>query len=228
MRHDWVGISLWGPPINGSANSKNVLGFATYSPRSPIGSTAGALARDTGGIALYHDGRVFMRDGRDRPRRPEPMTKINLEAAKATMGAIDLDPASSAEANETVEAEKFYTKEDNGLQLPWKGRIWLNPPYGGDARLFIERMLKEYKVGNVTAACALLNSHPTETKWFQQLFDYPIYPLEPPWESEGVPRVPSEAAPQVWDTWNPCGNTTGSTNEGREMRVPQKKRSPGK
>jgi hypothetical protein len=77
MRHDWVGISLWGPPINGSADSKNVLGFATYSPRSPIGSTAGALARDTGGIALYHDGRVFMRDGRDRPRRPEPMTKIN-------------------------------------------------------------------------------------------------------------------------------------------------------
>jgi hypothetical protein len=24
MRHDWVGISLWGPPINGSADSKNV------------------------------------------------------------------------------------------------------------------------------------------------------------------------------------------------------------
>ncbi|MGB8901729.1 MAG: hypothetical protein WCC90_21910 [Methylocella sp.] len=47
MRHDWVGISLWGPPINGSADSKNALGFATYSPRSPIGSTAGALARDT-------------------------------------------------------------------------------------------------------------------------------------------------------------------------------------
>jgi hypothetical protein len=43
MRHSWVGISLWGPPINGSADSKNVLGFATYSPRSPIGSTAGAL-----------------------------------------------------------------------------------------------------------------------------------------------------------------------------------------
>jgi hypothetical protein len=77
-----------------------------------------------------------------------------LEAARATMGAIDLDPASSAEANETVEAHKFYTKEENGLLLPWKGRVWLNPPYGGEARLFIERLLKEYQVGNVTAGCA--------------------------------------------------------------------------
>jgi len=26
----------------------------------------------------------------------------------------------------------------------------------------------------VTAACALLNSHPTETKWFQILFEYTV------------------------------------------------------
>jgi len=43
-----------------------------------------------------------------------------------------------------------------------------------------------------------------------------MVPSGTPWESEGVPRVPSEAAPQVWNPWNPCGNTTGSTNEGRE------------
>ena len=43
-----------------------------------------------------------------------------------------------------------------------------------------------------------------------------MVPSGTPWESEGVPGVPSEAAPQVWNPWNPCGNTTGSTNEGRE------------
>jgi ParB family chromosome partitioning protein len=90
------------------------------------------------------------------------------------MGAIDLDPATSVVANETVQAASFYTQADNGLVKPWKGRVWLNPPYGGDARLFVDRLIKEYQVGNVTAACALLNSHPTETKWFQQLFDYSI------------------------------------------------------
>lgn len=97
-----------------------------------------------------------------------------LDAAREVMGAIDLDPASSAEANETVGAGLFYTMADDGLQQPWKGRVWLNPPYGGAARLFIERLIREYQVGNVSAACALINSHPTETKWFQELFDYPV------------------------------------------------------
>jgi ParB family chromosome partitioning protein len=97
-----------------------------------------------------------------------------LEAARAVMGEIDLDPASSAEANETVKAKKFYTETDNGLEKPWHGRLWLNPPYGGQARLFVERMLKEYQVGNVIAAVLLLNSHPTETKWFQLLFDHVV------------------------------------------------------
>lgn len=97
-----------------------------------------------------------------------------LDAARAVMGQIDLDPASSAEANKTVKAVKFYTERDNGLEKPWKGKVWLNPPYGGDARLFVERLIREYQVGNVTGACALLNSHPTETKWFQELFKYAI------------------------------------------------------
>jgi phage N-6-adenine-methyltransferase len=97
-----------------------------------------------------------------------------LDAARAVMGGIDLDPASSVEANETVQAQELYTDADDGLQQPWKGRVWLNPPYGGEARLFVERLIKEYQVGNVTMAMLLVNSHPTETKWFQQLFDYTV------------------------------------------------------
>jgi phage N-6-adenine-methyltransferase len=97
-----------------------------------------------------------------------------LEAAHAVMGGVDLDPASSAEANETVKAKHFYTDADDGLKKPWKGRVWLNPPYGGEARAFVERLLREYQVGNVTAGILLINSHPTETKWFQELFAHPI------------------------------------------------------
>jgi ParB family chromosome partitioning protein len=97
-----------------------------------------------------------------------------IEAARTVMGEIDLDPASSAEANKMVNAKKFYTDADDGLQQPWKGRVWLNPPYGGEARAFIERLIKEYEVGNVTAALALINAHASETKWFQQLFNYTI------------------------------------------------------
>jgi len=45
-------------------------------------------------------------------------------------GEIDLDPASSADANRLVRAKAFYTREDNGLTLPWQGNVWLNPPGG--------------------------------------------------------------------------------------------------
>ncbi|WP_316235400.1 MULTISPECIES: hypothetical protein [unclassified Bradyrhizobium] len=73
----WMGINLWGPPLDGSAHNRNVLGFATYSANSGIGRTAAILAREGRRVALYHDGRVYARDGRARPHRDEPMIDID-------------------------------------------------------------------------------------------------------------------------------------------------------
>ncbi len=91
-----------------------------------------------------------------------------INAAVEVMGGIDLDPASTAIANDIVGATQFYTKQDDGLSHQWKGRIWLNPPYAQPAiDHFAHKLITEYLHEHVTEACFLTNNA-TETGWFQR------------------------------------------------------------
>lgn len=53
-----------------------------------------------------------------------------IEAARVTMGGIDLDPASSVVANRTVGAAAYFDVAHNGFKRAWNGRVFLNPPGG--------------------------------------------------------------------------------------------------
>jgi phage N-6-adenine-methyltransferase len=97
-----------------------------------------------------------------------------IEAARAVLGDIDLDPATSETANETVKAPQIYTLADDGLAQVWHGRVWLNPPYGRLAGEFVTKLVWDHQTENVAAAVALVNAHCTDTAWFQQLWDYPL------------------------------------------------------
>lgn len=56
--------------------------------------------------------------------------KRYIEAARKVYGEIDLDPASSFEANRIVQAKLFYDQTTDGLTKTWKANtVWLNPPY---------------------------------------------------------------------------------------------------
>ncbi len=91
------------------------------------------------------------------------------EAAKRVMGGIDLDPASNELANKFVGAEKFYTKEDDGLANPWFGRVWLNPPYAQPLiAQFSEAVVEKFGRGEFEQSIVLVNNA-TDTKWLQSM-----------------------------------------------------------
>jgi phage N-6-adenine-methyltransferase len=96
---------------------------------------------------------------------------VYVDAARQVLGGIDLDPASSAEANATVKAASYYDAETDGLARSWRGRVWLNPPYSGLAGRFVGKLLDEYAAGRVTAAVLLLNGYRFDAAWFQPLWD---------------------------------------------------------
>lgn len=88
-----------------------------------------------------------------------------IEATRKVFGTIDLDPASSKIANETVQATKIYTAEDDGLVKEWEGNVWLNPPYAsGLIELFVDKLL----TSDFTQAIVLVNNA-TDTEWFSRL-----------------------------------------------------------
>jgi len=56
------------------------------------------------------------------------------------LGPFDLDPCAPV-ARPWPTAAKHYTVADNGLLQPWHGRVWLNPPYGQDTGLWLDRLV---------------------------------------------------------------------------------------
>lgn len=90
-------------------------------------------------------------------------------AARAVLGRIDCDPASSEIANRTVGAAKFFDKEADGLKRKWGERIYLNPPYAQPlVAHFSEALALKVESGEVQQAIVLVNNA-TETEWFQRL-----------------------------------------------------------
>lgn len=91
------------------------------------------------------------------------------------LGFIDLDPATSKEANEIVKARSIFTKEDNALSQHWQCEtFFLNPPYGkvgnkSQAGIFAEYAVEQFEKGNVKQGGIILLHDRSGYGWFESL-----------------------------------------------------------
>lgn len=88
-----------------------------------------------------------------------------IEASRLVMGSIDIDPATSELAQQTVKATTYYTQETNGLDKSWSGNVWMNPPYSmPEIQQFIDKLTNE----DVDQWVVLTNNS-SDTGWFHKL-----------------------------------------------------------
>jgi len=66
----------------------------------------------------------------------EWLTPPNILSA---LGPFDLDPCAPI-VRPWDTATRHYTVSDDGLSLPWTGRVWCNPPFGRFAVRWLRRM----------------------------------------------------------------------------------------
>lgn len=89
-----------------------------------------------------------------------------VDAVLRTMGTIDLDPC--AEKGRRIPAAAHLTKQDDGLSHPWKGRVYMNPPYGDGIGEWTAKLRADFDARRVTEAVALVPAR-TETDWWEKL-----------------------------------------------------------
>lgn len=93
-----------------------------------------------------------------------------IEAARETMGGIDLDPATHPMANTVVRATQFYTVSTNGLQHPWPGRVWVNPPFS-QWEQWATKILTEVASGRASQLCALAAMRTVTARYFAPMLE---------------------------------------------------------
>ncbi len=103
---------------------------------------------------------------------PEWSTPKHLvDRVVLALRGIDLDPCSDSTETPTVPAHLHYTAIEDGLTLPWNGKVYMNPPYGREIVDWVTKLTFEFDAGNVTEAIALVPSR-TDARWFGKFRDF--------------------------------------------------------
>jgi phage N-6-adenine-methyltransferase len=96
---------------------------------------------------------------------PTPQWLVDVLAAE--FGPFCLDPAATAE---NAKAPLFFTKDDDGLSQPWKGRVWLNPPYGTALTPWMTKARDEVARGNADVVVCLVPAR-VNARWWLRAYE---------------------------------------------------------
>ncbi len=75
---------------------------------------------------------------------------------------FELDVCATAS---NAKCSAFFSPEIDGLRQPWRGRCWMNPPYGRDIGLWME---KAYHSSLQGATVVCLIPARTDTRWWNE------------------------------------------------------------
>ena len=89
-----------------------------------------------------------------------------LEKLYKVFGGFDLDPCSPRKDG-PVRAKVRFTAQDDGLSLPWTGRVFVNPPYGRGLGNWTAKARREHERGTATLAVLLIPAR-TDTSYFHR------------------------------------------------------------
>lgn len=77
----------------------------------------------------------------------------------------DLDAAATVR---NTKAARFFNPQQDGLAQPWFGRVWLNPPFGRELPLWLEKCAQEIQREEVHEIYCLIPAR-TDTRWFHDI-----------------------------------------------------------
>ena len=92
-----------------------------------------------------------------------------MEALQRDFGGFDLDPCATYENRKAAAwfgRESWHCASEDGLEEPWFGKAFVNPPYGRDIWRWVEKCHYEVTRGTAELVVALLPVSP-DTRWWQ-------------------------------------------------------------
>jgi hypothetical protein len=84
-----------------------------------------------------------------------------------------LDPCSpvASRSRAPVKARMRYTVQDDGLVLPWCGRVFVNPPYGRALPRWVAKATREVKQGHAAVVVMLMPARTDTAYWHTYVAD---------------------------------------------------------